>query len=123
MNVPAEIRTGDSAIISVEVQNSGKLAGDEVVELYVKNLSAAGPVPIHSLQGLKRVHLDAGEKRTVEFTLMPKQFAIINADAKREVDAGEFEIAVGGVQPGTSSPTSDIGVQKLKIVGNPFIPE
>jgi len=123
LNIPSEIRAGDSAAISVEVQNIGKIPGDEVVELYVKNCSAAGPVPIHSLQGLKRIHLDAGEKRTVGFTLLPRQLAVINMDAKREVDAGECEIAVGGVQPGTNSSTTDIVAQKMKIVGKPFVIE
>ena len=123
LSIPPQIRTGDSAVISVEVQNTGTLGGDEVVEVYVKNLSAAGTVPIHSLQSLRRIHLDAGERRTVAFRLMPKQFAIINADANREVDEGEYEIAVGGVQPGTISPTSDIILQKMKIVGNPVVTE
>lgn len=121
--VPSDIRTGDSVTISVEVQNSGRLSGDEVVELYVKNLSAAVSVPIHSLQGFKRIHLDAGEKRTVGFTLTPKQLAVINADAKREVDAGDFEIAVGGIQPGTKASTTEVITQKMKIVGKPIIIE
>ena len=121
--VPSEIRTGDSTTISVEVQNTGTLPGDEVVEVYVKNVSTAVSVPIHSLQGFRRIHLDAGEKRTVRFTLMPKQLAVINADAKREVDAGDFEIGVGGIQPGTKSPTTEIIVQKMKIEGKPFVIE
>jgi beta-glucosidase len=121
--VPSETMTGDSTTISVEVQNTGTLPGDEVVELYVKNLSATVSVPIHSLQGFRRIHLDAGQKRTVEFTLMPKQLAVINADTKREVDAGDFEIAVGGIQPGTKSPTTEVVAQKMKIVGKPFVIE
>ncbi len=121
--VPSVIRPGDSATISVQVQNTGKLPGDEVVELYVKNLSAVAPVPIHSLQGFKRIHLDAGEKRTVEFTLLPKHLAVINADAKREVDAGDFEITVGGIQPGTKSPTTEVLTQKMKLVGKPVVIE
>jgi hypothetical protein len=54
---------------------------------------------------------------------MPKQLAVINADAKREVDAGDFEIAVGGIQPGTKSPTTEVVAQKMKIVGKPFVIE
>src|SRR5208283_2701186 len=118
--VPTDIRTGDSTTISIEVQNSGKLPGDEVVELYVKNLSAAVSVPKLSLQGFKRIPLDAGEKQTVEFILMPKQLAVINANAKREVDAGDFEIGVGGIQPGTKSSTTEVIVKKMKIEGKPF---
>ncbi len=121
--IPPEIRTGDSLKVSVEVQNVGTLPGDEVVELYVKNLSASVTVPIHSLEGFKRIHLEAGEKRTVEFTVKPKQLAIINAGAMREVDAGDFQIAVGGIQPGTSSPTTGVVVQKIRVVGKPVVIE
>jgi len=119
--VPPQIQTQDSAGISVEVQNTGSLPGEEVVELYIKNLTSSARVPIHSLQGFKRVHLNAGERRLVSFTISPQQFAVINSGAKREVDPGEFEIGVGGMQPGTASLSTDGLGQKIKIVGKPFV--
>jgi len=119
--LPASVKTGDSVKVAVEVQNVGSVAGDEVAELYLKNLSATVRVPLHALQSFKRVHLAAGEKRTVEFTLRPRQLSVINADAMHEVDAGEYEISVGGLQPGTASPTTDYVSQKLTVVGKPVV--
>ncbi len=119
--VPSTIQTGDSAIVTVDVQNIGAVPGDEVVELYIRNLSASTPVPLHALQGFKRVHLAVGEKKTVRFSLLPKQFAVINANAMREVDPGEFEIAVGGIQPGTTSPTTGVVSVRTSVAGNPYV--
>ncbi len=115
--VPAEIKTGDSAKISVEVRNVGASAGDEVVELYVKNLTSSATVPIHALAGFTRVHLDPGEVRSIEFVVKPRQFAVINGVAKFEVDPGRFRIAVGGVQPGVESPTTGSLTKEMQLVG------
>lgn len=114
---PAEIKTGDSARVSVEVRNVGASAGDEVVELYVKNLTSSATVPIHALAGFARVHLDPGEQRNVEFVVKPRQFAVINGDARFEVDPGRFRIAVGGVQPGVESPTTGSISREVQLVG------
>ena len=119
--LPPAIQAGDSAVVSVEVKNTGSIPGEEVVELYVKNLSASGPVPIHALQGFKRVHLVAGEMKTVTLTLLPRQLAVINANTMREVDPGEFEISMGGIQPGTTSPTTDVISARTKVVGKPVV--
>ena len=117
LEVPAEIRAGDSARVSVEVSNVGASAGDEVVELYVKNLTSSATVPIHALAGFTRVHLGPGEVRSVEFVLKPRRFAIINSDDKFEVNPGKFRIAVGGVQPGVESPTTGSLSKEMQLVG------
>ncbi len=118
--VPNETQAGDSINISVEVQNTGKAAGDEVVQLYIKDLVTSIPAPILSLQGFKRIHLQPGEKRVVEFKLQPKQLALINEDVQYIIEPGTFEIAVGGLLPGTKSPTTEYLAKELKIVGNTF---
>lgn len=92
-------RAGEPVKVSVDVKNTGKLAGDEVVQLYVSNLKAPVPVPIRSLVGFKRVHLQAGESRTIELTIAPEGFAIINDQSERQVLPGEFQISIGGSQP------------------------
>jgi beta-glucosidase len=78
LNVPAEVKSGAEMKVSVEVQNTGKRAGDEVVELYVKR-------EVRSLAGFERVSLKPGEKRMVEFTLSPHQLG-----------TGTVEISAGG---------------------------
>ncbi len=100
LEVPRRVRAGESARISVEVENVGPLAGEEVVQLYLTDLEASAPVPIRSLQGLERVFLRPGERRTVSFTLTPRQMSLIGSDWERVLEPGEFEVTVGGKQPG-----------------------
>lgn len=121
LTVPDEAKAGDDINISVEVQNTGKLAGDEVVQLYIKDTEASVPVPIRSLQGFKRIHLQPGEKQVVEFKLQPKQLAVIDENVKYVVEPGTFEIAVGGLLPGSKSPMTGFVAKKLKIAGEKYI--
>jgi beta-glucosidase len=89
--------------VSVDVKNTGKADGEEVVQIYVSNKTATSIVPIVALKGFKRVYLKQGEKKTVSFTLKPEDFSVTNADAKQVVEAGSFEVAVGGCVPGKNS--------------------
>jgi Beta-glucosidase-related glycosidases len=121
LNIPNETKTDENITITVEVRNSGKISGDEVVQLYLKNLTTSVPVPIHSLQGFKRIHLKPGEKQLVQFILQPKQFAIINNDKKFIVEPNSYDISVGGVIPGTTLSTSECITKKISIIGHPFL--
>ena len=85
--------------VSVGVRNTGDRAGDEVVQLYVSHVDGPVPVPIRQLQGFERVHLAAGETKTVTFTLRPRQLSIVTDGGRRVVVPGKFRIAVGGRQP------------------------
>jgi len=98
-----EISADESVEIKVDVENTGERDGGEVVQLYVSNPDAAVTAPIHSLQGFARIHLKAGEKKTVSFTLTPEQFAIVNEEGEFVVEPGRVEISVGGGQPGAKS--------------------
>jgi beta-glucosidase len=93
-------QAGDAVAVTVKVTNSGDRAGDEVVQLYLRDLEASVPVAKHRLAGFTRVHLAAGETREVAFALKPEQFALVLADGTRVVEPGMFRIAVGGGQPG-----------------------
>jgi len=118
LKVPAKIEAGESARIEVSVKNSGALAGDEVVQLYVKDREASVRVPRFSLQGMQRIYLEAGETRTVYFDLKPLQMAVLNNDMGWEVEPGDLTIYVGGGQPGF-----DDGVveKRLRITGVPVV--
>jgi beta-glucosidase len=98
LKVPRQTNAGDDAKISVEVENTGSMAGEEVVELYVK-LPAQG-APIRSLAGFQRVPLRPKERKMVQFTLLPRQMALVDPEGRRHVEPGELEIAVGGQQTG-----------------------
>lgn len=88
---------------SVDVKNTGTMAGDEVVQVYVslRDLmkSAVVNTPIRSLRAFKRIHLAAGETKTVDFTLTPDAFSSIDKDGKKSILIGQHEIAIGGSQP------------------------
>jgi beta-glucosidase len=90
LTLPKAASAKREAKVQVEVLNAGKLAGEEVVQLYLKRRGEQGPAPIRSLAGFERVALRPGEKRIVEFTLTPRQLA----------PPGTVEISVGGKQPG-----------------------
>ena len=98
--LPEAAEAGQDITVSVDVENAGSLAGEEVVQVYLKDIEASAPVPLRSLAGFKRIRLEPGEKETVEFTLTPRQFSLIDREMKWTVEPGIFEISVGGKQPG-----------------------
>lgn len=95
----AQLDLDVSLTATVTVTNIGPRDGDEVVQLYVRDVEASVPVACHSLQGLQRVHLKAGERRTVTFTLDPRQFFIVDDSGQRVLEPGMFKVFVGGGQP------------------------
>lgn len=100
LSMPEKIISGNDIKVSVTVTNDGKLRGDEVVELYLTDEKASTPRPVRQLEGFKRISLDPGESKEVEFTLKPRQLSIINKKNKRVLEPGYFTISVGGKQPG-----------------------
>ena len=82
--------------VTVEVSNTGRLAGDEVVQMYVHDVDASVTRPIQELRGFQRIHLDPGESRTVSFALAAQNLAFWDSDNHRwKVEEGSFNIAVG----------------------------
>ena len=94
-NLRSEV--GDSVKVSVDVMNGGDRAGDEVVQLYLTDVVASAPVPIKTLVGFDRVSLRPREKRTVTFTITPRQMSLIDDRGKRVIEPGEFMISIGGL--------------------------
>lgn len=123
---PGQIPQGGSGTVKAVVKNTGDRAGEEVVELYVRDLKADVPVPIRSLAGFTRVRLQPGESRTVQFPVTAKQLSLINAQSKRVLEPGDFEISVGGEQPGFSghadATTTDVVQGTLTVPGSQPIP-
>jgi len=81
--------------VSVEVENVGKRRGDEVVQLYLRDLAASVTRPVKELKGFQRITLPAGEKRRVEFTLGPAELGLYSREMKWVVEPGEFKVMVG----------------------------
>jgi beta-glucosidase len=90
---------GQPISVSVQVQNAGRRAGDEVVQLYVRHPGASGRVARHALEGFRRLSLQVGEKKTVTFTLTPRQLSRLDAQARRVELAEKVQVFVGGGQP------------------------
>ena len=94
------INAGQPITVSVDVTNVGKINGDEVVQLYLTDVAASAPVPIRTLVGFDRISLRPREKRTVTFTITPRQMSLIDDAGKRVIELGEFLISIGGSQIG-----------------------
>lgn len=100
LEIPEKAVTGSEIPVKVTVTNTGKVTGDEVVELYLTDEKASTPRPVRQLEGFSRITLKPGESRVVELKLSPRQFSIINNRDKRVIEPGYFKISVGGKQPG-----------------------
>jgi beta-glucosidase len=98
--IPEKAITGQNVKVSVTVTNSGKLTGDEVIELYLTDEKASSPRPIRQLEGFKRITLKPGESQNVMFEIQSRQFSIINNKDKRVIEPGYFTVCIGGKQPG-----------------------
>ncbi len=100
LSLPEKTVAGNDVKVSVRVTNTGNIAGDEVVQLYITDEKASTPRPLRQLEGFKRIHLNAGESRIVEFILKAEQFSMINKSDIRVIEPGWFTVFAGGKQPG-----------------------
>ncbi|MGN0213918.1 MAG: glycoside hydrolase family 3 C-terminal domain-containing protein [Muribaculaceae bacterium] len=92
---PTKGHTGSDINISVDVTNTGKMAGDEVVQLYFKDLFSSVTVYELQLRGFERVHLQPGETRTVHFTLHPDDLELLDINMRWTVEPGDFKVCIG----------------------------
>ncbi len=96
----SRLRASDSLTVSVEVTNSGRRAGDEVVQLYLRDDVASVARPVKELRRFARVTLQPGESRTVRFTLGMDDLAFYDQRMDRVVEPGTFTVFVGGSSAG-----------------------
>jgi beta-glucosidase len=94
LSAPA-IRPDGRVDVKVDVANTGKRAGDEVVQIYVRDLVSSVTRSVKELKAFRRVTLQPGETRTLSFTLDRRAFQMWNIDMKRVVEPGQFEIMAG----------------------------
>ena len=76
------------------------MAGDEIVQLYIRDEISSVTRPIKELKDFRRIHLDPGQTRTVQFVITPDKLSFLNEDMRRVVEPGLFDIMVG---PSSSS--------------------
>ncbi|QAY65878.1 beta-glucosidase [Paenibacillus protaetiae] len=105
----AEMGETDKLTVSVQVTNAGKTAGEEVVQLYVRDLAGEVVRPLKELKGYRKLKLEPGESADVQFTLTEEQLRYYHSDLTFASDAGLFEVHVG--------PNSrDTAVQTFRLV-------
>jgi len=104
LSVPhATVNAGDPVEADVTVTNTGKVAGDEVVQLYLKFPQVAG-APKLALRGFQRVHLDAGANQKVHFELKDRDLGMVTEDGHPIIADGDYTVSIGGGQPDTGVP-------------------
>jgi beta-glucosidase len=92
---PATISPSGTALVRLAVTNSGTVAGDEVVQLYVRDVLATVARPVMELRGFTRIHLAPGEKREVVLPLGSEALRMLNEDMDWVVEPGRFRVMVG----------------------------
>ncbi len=121
LKLPASIQVGESIKLVVEVTNTGKLEGEEIVQVYIRHPDEEKNAPIRSLVSFKRVFLKSGETKPVEVTIDAAQLAITDDNYNQVFKAGKLLISVGGKQPDKASIESNyVKEAKVMITGNNF---
>jgi beta-glucosidase len=98
----ASLSTRQTIIVSVDVANTGAMAGDEVVQLYLSHPEVPG-TPVRALEGFQRVHFDRGEKKTVSFTVRDRELSLVDEAGRHRIVPGRVAIWIGGGQPNQRS--------------------
>ncbi len=104
------IGAGDTARVSVDVVNTGARAGDEVVQLYIRDVVSSVTRPVKELKGFQRITLAPGERRTVVFDVTPEHLAFYDINMDWRVEPGEFRLMVG-----SSSRNEDLQSVTLRV--------
>jgi beta-glucosidase len=113
LNTVSSIAKGKNLLVSVRITNTGKMSGEEVVQLYVSNQDKKIKSPIKALKGFQRLSSKAGESRIVKFVLTPGDLSLVTETGALKQMKGKLMISVGGGQPGIENKTSSNVLNKL----------
>lgn len=116
------IKPTENVGVSATVENTGRRAGAEVVQLYIRDVAASVPRPVKELRGFQKITLQPGEKRRVSFELKPSDLSFLGQDLKPTIEPGEFKIFVGDSSEGGLEGSFTIGrietaQKKTEIIG------
>ena len=106
LKVPATVKAGDPLEVTVNIRNAGSIAGDEVVEAYIKTPQKDGPT--RSLAAFQRVRLMPGESRDITLRLDPRSISSVDDSGNRAVLAGRYHLSVGSTQPAETEQKSEV---------------
>ena len=91
----AQLSGNDQLTASITLTNNGKYDGNEVVQLYIRDMVGSVTRPVKELKGFQKVFLKAGESKKVSFTITPEDLKFYNSELKYDWEAGEFDIMIG----------------------------
>jgi beta-glucosidase len=106
-----KIGANEETTVTVEITNTGKLRGDEVAQMYIRDEVSSVTRPVKELKDFARVSIEPGQTKTVTFTITPAKLQFYNREMKRVVEPGTFQIMVGGN-------SVDLIKQTLEVAGN-----
>lgn len=104
LTVPRTVAAGQAMDADVTVTNAGKLAGDEVAQLYLKFPAVEG-APRIALRGFQRIHLDPGASQKIHFHLNPRDLDMVTENGDPIIAEGDYTVSIGGGQPDTGAPS------------------
>lgn len=113
LKAPASIAKGKKITLSVRVTNTGKINGEEVVQLYVSSQNKNIRSPLKALKGFQRITLKAGESKLVTFTLTPDDLSVVSETGVLQQPKGKLMISIGGGQPGVRNKITSTILTKL----------
>jgi len=91
----SSIKSDETTSVRFKIKNTGNYDGDEVVQLYVRDMLSSVAQPVLALKDFNRIHLKAGEEKEVVFQLKPEMFQLLNKELKWVLEPGEFRIMIG----------------------------
>ena len=116
---PLSVRAGDSVNVEGDVQNTGAMAGDEVVELYLMQ-PRGFETPLRVLAGFKRVHLALGKSAHISLAIDPRSLGQVDQKGHRVIVPGEYTVSLGGAQP---QDAASVQSSKFNVTGTAELPE
>ena len=119
LKVPQQVEAGQPAPVEADVKNTGSVAGDAVVEVYLTQ-PRGYETPIHELAAFTRVHLEAGATTHIGLRLRPRSVAQVDEQGNRVILPGDYIVSVGGGQPGTSAPSQ---TASFTVTGSTVLPK
>lgn len=100
--------------LSFNLKNSGTLDGDEVVQLYIRDILSSVATPVKQLREFRRVNLKAGEQKTISFEMNAKDIALVNPELQWVVEPGDFLLMIG-------ASSEDIRLESQFVISNKLV--
>jgi beta-glucosidase len=116
---PSQVKAGNPLEVQADVRNTGAVAGDEVVELYLTQPPGV-ETPLRVLAGFKRVHLAPGQSAHVSLTIDPRSLGQVDQKGNRVIVPGEYSVSLGGAQP---QDASSVLTGKFNVTGTAELPK